>query len=80
MRNSGILNYGYTNHTHPHPSPPPDGSRWDPRAVNDAEGNQGFPPRHLSFKPTPIPTFPLRGKESYARRASQNSPPHQGEG
>jgi hypothetical protein len=50
----------------PIPTFPLRGPSGTPRAVNDAEGNQGFPPRLLSLKPTPIPTFPLRGKESFA--------------
>jgi hypothetical protein len=66
--------------TTPIPAFPLKGPAGTLRAVDNAEGNQGFPPRLLSLKPTPTLTLPLMGRELQAQRACKTLLPLQGEG
>ena len=65
---------------HPHPDAPPEGPARGPSAVHDKDGNK-VPSLNLpSLATTPIPTFPLRGKEATDAmlRAFEHSLPFRG--
>ncbi|MDB5905619.1 MAG: hypothetical protein JWM26_4497 [Betaproteobacteria bacterium] len=64
----GIAGRVIQKQNHPHPNLPPEGPRRGPRAVNEQRETKVSLRYLLSFKTTPIPTFPLKGKESYPRR------------